>query len=901
MTSQGTDNTDDLFMMDLFRSELETGVGTLDQGLTGLDSGQSQETLDTLVRAAHSIKGAARIVGLNSIVSLASVMENTLTSIRDGKSIPGPEQVDLLREGTDIFRTLSGLDTPEIPECMKKEESKIDIVCAQFQALLSKGADDTTREPTPPKPEHKSVESIHEDFDISMLELFRVELENHSHILEKGLVEIEDDSSPEKIEPLMRAAHSIKGAARIVNLNLEVSLAHAMEDVLSAAQHGNLTLTSEHIDILLRVNDIFLYMSSLSVQEIPGSLVEHSLNVKKLTQSLIDILTGKPFESSLQSALKPPPEPTEKKAETQKEELYVRVLTDKMNRILSLAGESLVQAKSTQSFYKSLLNIKEKHLEISSTIENALLRLRETNGSDFIREKIALAAKILEQCCDNLYRQIDSYEMFSRHIENAAERLYNEVVGARMRPFSDGTRGFPRMIRDLAKKMGKNINFVMSGESTRVDGDILENLESPLTHILRNAVDHGMETPEERIAAGKQPEGTILLEARHIFGMLNIIIKDDGRGINIEKIREKVVASGQVSADMVVNLSQSELYDFMFLPGFSTQGTITEVSGRGVGLDVVSAMLQTVGGNISIESELGKGTTFRLLLPLTLSVLPTLVVEINNEPYALPLTKIDHVLEISEDELHVIENQQFCTFENELIGVVNAQQILQLPLNEKTSESVKLAIFSDMLSHRLSRHGLVVDRFIGQYELVVRPLDPRLGKIPNISAGAILEDGSTVLILDIDDVVRSIDDIFSGGKIEKVSGKKIQKSSGKKRILVVDDSLTVREVERKLLQNSGYEVLTAVDGMDGWNKLINSTFDLIISDVDMPRMNGIELVSKIKGDPKQKKLPVMIISYKDREEYKRKGLDAGANYYLTKASFHDESLLKAVRDLIGEP
>ena len=441
----------------------------------------------------------------------------------------------------------------------------------------------------------------------------------------------------------------------------------------------------------------------------------------------------------------------------------------------------------------------------------------------------------------------------------------------------------------------------MSGESTRVDGDILENLESPLTHILRNAVDHGMETPEERIAAGKQPEGTILLEARHIFGMLNIIIKDDGRGINIEKIREKVVASGQVSADMVVNLSQSELYDFMFLPGFSTQGTITEVSGRGVGLDVVSAMLQTVGGNISIESELGKGTTFRLLLPLTLSVLPTLVVEINNEPYALPLTKIDHVLEISEDELHVIENQQFCTFENELIGVVNAQQILQLPLNEKTSESVKLAIFSDMLSHRLSRHGLVVDRFIGQYELVVRPLDPRLGKIPNISAGAILEDGSTVLILDIDDVVRSIDDIFSGGKIEKVSGKKIQKSSGKKRILVVDDSLTVREVERKLLQNSGYEVLTAVDGMDGWNKLINSTFDLIISDVDMPRMNGIELVSKIKGDPKQKKLPVMIISYKDREEYKRKGLDAGANYYLTKASFHDESLLKAVRDLIGEP
>ena len=902
MTGQNQDNSDDLFMLDLFRNELESAIQTLDKGLVDIESELSQDTFDSIVRAAHSIKGAARIVGLDSVVTLAATLEDILSSIRDGKIIPIASQIDLLRSSTEIFRGLSALTATEIPGSLKKEEKKIDSICKKLRELLtSKPVEDKKEETVRNPPEMKSVEVIHEEFDTSMLELFRVEVENHSHVLEKGLLEIESDSTPEKIEPLMRAAHSIKGAARIMNLNLEVSLAHAMEDVLSAAQHKNLVLTSEFIDILLRSNDIFLYISSLDVDKIPQSLVDSSLGIKKLTQSLIDILAGKPFETSLQAAMKYIQEPLEKKATAKKEELYVRVLTENMNRILSLAGESLVHAKSASSFYESWLIIKEKHLEIASNLENAILSTWDTTVSNTIKEKILESSKILESCRVKLYRQIENFEIFSRHLENAADRLYSEVVGARMRPFSDGILGFPRMIRDLAKKQGKQINFVILGESTRVDGDILEKLESPLTHILRNAVDHGIETPEERLSVGKQGESTIQLEARHIYGMLNIIIRDDGRGINIENIREKAVQTGQVSADMAANLSESELYDFLFLPGFSTQGEITEVSGRGVGLDVVSAMLQAVGGNISIQSQQGKGTTFRLLLPLTLSVLPTLVVEINNEPYALPLTKIDHVLEVLADELHVIGDQHFCSYENELIGVVNAQQILQLSPSNKTSDTLKIAIFGDRLSHRSSRHGLVVDRLIGQYELVVRSLDPRLGKIPNISAGAIMEDGSTVLIMDIDDIVHSIDSIISDGRIEKVGGTKKQRAREKKRILVVDDSLTVREVERKLLQNHGYVVHTAVDGIDGWNKLTSGTFDLIISDVDMPRMNGIEFVKKIKNDPKQKALPVMIISYKDREVDKLKGLKAGANYYLTKASFHDESLLEAVRDLIGEP
>jgi len=283
-------------------------------------------------------------------------------------------------------------------------------------------------------------------------------------------------------------------------------------------------------------------------------------------------------------------------------------------------------------------------------------------------------------------------------------------------------------------------------------------------------------------------------------------------------------------------------------------------------------------------------------------VLRTLLVEIDAEKYAMPLTRIDRILRIPHTDLHVVEDRQFHTLDGENIGIVDARQLFGIPDQRSGSGRCHLVVFSD----RINRFGLVVDRFLGQRDLVVHPLDPRLGKIGNISAGAILEDGSPVLILDVDDLVRSIDQLLTHGRLRKVvpwghdAASCPQQATSRKRVLVVDDSLTVREVERKLLEMQGYEVTVAVDGMDGWNNLQGGTFDLVVSDIDMPRMNGIELVRKIKADPILKALPVMIVSYKDREEDRLRGLEAGANYYLTKSSFHDETLLRAVRDLIGE-
>jgi len=382
--------------------------------------------------------------------------------------------------------------------------------------------------------------------------------------------------------------------------------------------------------------------------------------------------------------------------------------------------------------------------------------------------------------------------------------------------------------------------------------------------------------------------------------MLAITVSDDGRGVDLDRLRKKIVSKQMVSEEMANQLTEAELIEFLFLPGFSTAKSVTEVSGRGVGLDVVQSTIQEVGGMLRAVSKFGESMSFHLQLPLTLSVIRTLLVEIAGEPYAFPLTRIDRILMVAKKEISVVENRQYFAIDGQNIGLLTAHQVLELKDLPINSEVLPIIIVSD----RLNSYGLVVDRFLGEKDFVVTPLDPRLGKVPDISASAIMPDGSPVLIVDVDDMVRSIDKLLSGGNLSVASGLKPAitedlTSKKQKRILVVDDSITVREMERKLLQNQGYEVEVAVNGMDGWNAVRTNHYDLVVSDIDMPRMNGFEFVGQIRNNPNLKSLPVIIVSYKDREQDRIKGLEVGANYYLTKSSFHDNKLIEAVKDLIG--
>ena len=991
-------------MMDLFRMEADTQVEVLNENILGLENNpNSPAELESLMRAAHSLKGAARIVGLDAAVRVAHVMEDCFVAAQSGSiALDTPDKIDVMLRAIDLLAQISQIPETEIENWLPVNLSQIETLETAILAIIKNEeldsnsayeaeiieipmilASDNPLESSSENhlvftetttnsaqvnsaidqkilPGLASVETPETRMlktDLSMLALFSGEVETQSILLKQTLRSLKNNPNEYlDLESLVKSAHLIKGAGRIVHFNEIVKLAKAIENTFLGLQKHKASLNESQIDSLLVGVNILVNMQEIPALEIENWLAQRDGEIDEIVAAIALITQAAQTQhpaitsavtsqksaeltSSPKTPVPPPPisknapsAPTKNSGKTsangdlqainveqrptkiasgkpsssdirenaQKAKVadrVVRVNAENLNRIMGLAGESLVEAKWLQPFADSLLKLRANQGQLYSLLEKLQESLSDSVLDQRSEDYLGSARKKANDCRHILSDRLNELELFARRSANLSDRLYREVIASNMRPFADGVQAFPRMLRDLARQLGKQVKFEVLGKSTQVDRDILEKLEAPLTHILRNALDHGIEAPEARLAAGKPAEGTIRMEAAHRGGMLSITVSDDGKGIESENLRQKIVTKGMVSAELAANLTEPELMDFLFLPGFSTASQVTEISGRGVGLDIVQSMVQEVGGILRATSLPGKGMNFHLQLPLTLSVIRTLLVEISGEPYAFPLTRIDRIVMVDSAEIAIAENRQYFTLDNQNIGLVTAYQVLELPAPPEKLDLLPVIIVSD----RSSSYGLAVDKFLGERDLVVRPLDPRLGKVADISAAAFMEDGAPVLIIDVEDLVRSTDKLLTETRLQKVSQTaQTAESKNRKRVLVVDDSITVREVERKLLENQGYQVEIAVNGMDGWNALRTGQFDLVISDVDMPRMTGIELVSQIKNHSGLKSIPVIIVSYKDREEDRIRGLEVGADYYLTKSSFHDDTLLNAVVDLIGE-
>jgi two-component system sensor histidine kinase and response regulator WspE len=758
----------------------------------------------------------------------------------------------------------------------------------------------------------------------SMLELFRLEAEGQVSVLSSGVLAIEDlDKSPATVEAMMRAAHSLKGAARIVGLDPAVHVAHALEDVFVACGKGTLRVRPEHADLLLSAID---FLSGIATDDdATAADSPWASRADAIVKSLGTIATGGSVSvppapaapahvPAAPPSVPPPtpvPPPTSAPVESPSPEMppatarapeqadrVVRVSAESLSRLVGLAGEALVETRQMRPFLAALHQLRSSQVDLCDTLAAVDEKLEgmTTDAATAIASAIATIRERADAALASLTRHTEDFDGFARRNEDLSSRLHHEVITSRMRPLADGIRGFPRLVRDLARTLGKHVRFEVVGDQTGVDRDILDKLEAPLSHLIRNALDHGIEDPATRAAAGKPEVGTILLEARHRAGMLHLRLSDDGRGIDAERLRRKAVAKGLVAEAVAGQLGDLELLEFLFLPGFSTKDQVSEISGRGVGLDVVQSMVKGVGGNVRVATQLGASAVFTLQLPITMSVIRALLVRIAGEPYAFPLTRIDHILPVPHDTIRTIEGRQFFDHGGTAIGLVQASQVLEVA-GPPPADPMPVVVVSD----RGQQFGMIVDAFLGERDLEVRPLDVRLGKVPDVSSASLLENGDPVLIVDVEDLVRSIDNLLTGRRLSRVEFEQLAAEiRPRKRILVVDDSITVRELERQLLHSRGYAVDVAVDGMDGWNAVRGTPYDLVVTDVDMPRMDGIGLVSLIKADPVRREIPVVIVSYKDREEDRLRGLDAGANRYLTKSSFHDETFLDTIIDLIGE-
>ncbi|QZD72313.1 hybrid sensor histidine kinase/response regulator [Pseudomonas sp. 3-2] len=753
--------------------------------------------------------------------------------------------------------------------------------------------------------------------DASLLELFSLEAEAQTQVLSAGLLALErNPTQADQLESCMRAAHSLKGAARIVGIDSGVSVAHVMEDCLVSAQEGRLFLRPEHIDALLQGTDLLMRIATPANAPQPADIEAYVALMGGLLDPaappLVPAAASAPLMAELQlqppsvaepapveipvEVAEPEPAPRKSKRATEGGERVLRVTAERLNSLLDLSSKSLVETQRLKPHLATMQRLKRMQSNGLRALESLNVHLKEHALSLEAQEALEDARRLLAESQQLLAEKNAELDEFAWQASQRAQVLYDTALACRMRPFADVLSGQVRMVRDLGRSLGKQVRLEIEGEKTQVDRDVLEKLEAPLTHLLRNAVDHGIETPQERLLKGKSEEGLIRLRASHQAGLLVLELSDDGNGVDLEKVRRSIVERQLSPAETAAQLSEEELLTFLFLPGFSLRDKVTEVSGRGVGLDAVQHMVRQLRGAVVLEQTAGEGSRFHLEVPLTLSVVRSLVVEVGDEAYAFPLAHIERMCDLAPEDIVQVEGRQHFWHEGRHVGLVAASQLLQRPASQNSGDTLKVVVIRE----RDAIYGVAVERFIGERTLVVLPLDERLGKVQDISAGALLDDGSVVLIVDVEDMLRSVDKLLNTGRLERIARHGHQAAeAARKRILVVDDSLTVRELQRKLLLNRGYYVAVAVDGMDGWNALRSEDFDLLITDIDMPRMDGIELVSLLRRDNRLQSLPVMVVSYKDREEDRRRGLDAGADYYLAKASFHDDALLDAVVELIG--
>ena len=785
--------------------------------------------------------------------------------------------------------------------------------------------------------------------DLSLFDLFRMEAEEQVRVLQAELIQIESGAATAaSLEALMRAAHSLKGAARIIGLDVIVQLTHAMEDRFVKAQTGA-ALDSADVDRMLQATDWLARLQTVAEAEtaawleantpaiasfaatfandVPQSAgpaeplpkpgaheakprskpgrTRKKTNAEEIASGKDDSSLSRPSSSrsaQLAAASVPAPVPQINALSADKNALphsaesnedilgqisspdraaserSVRIAADRFDQILSLASETLVASRKLAAQSDIFERNQRAVARVVHILEDtSATAMAHSNAQrEIARQTAILAASISE------------LDIHLRANERTAERLYRTVLAGRLRPFSEGITGVARLVRDTSRDLGKSVRLEVLGDRTRVDRDILERLEAPISHLITNAIDHGIEMPAERVAAGKSAEAHLCLHARHENGRLVITVSDNGQGIHRDQLRNRIIARNFVTPETAARLSDNELFEFLFLPGFSTRESVSTISGRGVGLNVVQSMVQEAGGSVTVASEPGAGTTFRVALPVTRSVIKAIRLQVEGEFFAVPLVRIDRVAYLEAAEMSRTSNDDAAThtaeFDGKTLTVVSLGSLLGLSMRPLPSGPIPMLLSGGI--------AFAVDRLVDEIELSVRRLDRRLGKIPGVSASSLDENGLPLLILDMEDLIQVVQG--RSATVDPASS-----ASLAPHVLVVDDSHTVREIERRILVRAGYIVTTAQNGQEAWNLLRLNDYDLLVSDVDMPQMNGIELVMKVREHPHFGRMPIIILSYKDREEDRRRGLDAGADFYLTKGDFQNDVFRQVVEDLIG--
>jgi two-component system chemotaxis sensor kinase CheA len=561
--------------------------------------------------------------------------------------------------------------------------------------------------------------------------------------------------------------------------------------------------------------------------------------------------------------------------------------------MLNLAGELVVGQQVLDDHAERLAALEElaeRQARALRELEDELARLRFSAAQRQALDRRILALReVSDEARSVAQRQV---ERLGRHLAQhnlLVEDLEQEVMAARLLPVATLYAGLPRAVRDLAQATGKDVRLELLGETVELDRKVLELVNDPLLHLVRNAVDHGLEPPAERAAAGKPPQGAIVVRAEAAGGEVRLTVRDDGRGMDPRQLRERAVRLGLLDADAAALLSDAEACELIFLPGFSTAPAVTEISGRGVGMDVVRANIAELGGQVRVESQLGRGSEIALTLPLTLVTTRVLLVQVGQMRLALPAGSCRGLTWVRRGELRAVGGQQTVSRDGATVAVMGLAELIGVEAPRPLAAAERApALLAGAARQPVA---LLVDALLDEREAVVKPLGALLARQRRFGGAVQLGDGSLVLLLNPATLTQS-------GR-PTAAAPAPAAAPARRRLLVVDDSFTTRELIRSILQSAGYEVTAAVDGADGLDKLRSAPYDLVVSDVEMPRLDGFQLAAAVSAGRAGAPVPVVLITSLAAAEHRRRGLEAGASAYIVKSQFNQESLLDVVRQLLA--
>jgi two-component system, chemotaxis family, sensor kinase CheA len=675
------------------------------------------------------------------------------------------------------------------------------------------------------------------------IDIFLREAGEHVSALQKGLLTLEKEpGNTPLIHELLRNAHTLKGSARMVGLEDISVIAHRMEDTLQALDEGSTSVESDVIDLLLQGTDAISRMTTALAR---GE--ESPVDVERFVAAFDK---GESTAEALQCGA---PQEAEAFGDT------VRAKVKTLDILVNLIGELIINKKRFEDKTERLKLIsRDAHFE----------GLREFHA--------------------NLEEDV-------RYLDYLIQELHIQAMSLRMLPLKTITEGFQRMVRDLAKLQGKEIRLEIVGETIEVDRVLLESLKPMFIHMLNNAVDHGIESPEERVANGKPAKGTIRISARHEANSVRIDIRDDGRGMDPEKIKLAALRRRVIDQEEADALRNEEALYLTLRAGFSTSEIVTDVSGRGVGMDVVKKNIEKVKGNLVLKSDVGHFTEVTLHLPLTLSVIEALMITSGGESFAVPLSYVQESIKIRSEDITTVGGKEVIPVRGSTVPLLSLATLLGLPEKKSLLDSGKItAIVLKLRDHSLA---FTIDGILGSAEIVVKELGDQLKNVKFVFGATILGDGNPSLILDVADMFASAEGERGSGIRTALEENRAAQVKGN--ILVVDDSITTRTMERSILIAHGYQVKTAISGDDALKQVANETFDLVISDIEMPGINGFELTRRLRALEEYREVPIIIVSSLARDEDKRNAIEAGAQAYIVKGSFEQGTLLDTVETLIG--